>query len=189
MAELALSLVELARRYGVATSTWTGKATTWLCRRPRWLPYWGALGVAATTENDRVAALAAHDRDYWERCLPPTIVGRSGSASSFWVHATHGDPVGIWIRLEDGSVRTGLRQLNSRAPYDLDGRWVGEATLELLGDLPLGYHRLHLRVGLFDTSTPLIVAPARWSCHHGWAPDGPGAWPPALQRAIQRSGA
>ncbi len=83
----------------------------------------GALGVAASTEDDRVAALVAHDRDYWERSLPPTIVARTGSASSFWVHVTHGDPARLWIRLEDGTVRTDLRQLeNNTAPYDLDGR-------------------------------------------------------------------
>ncbi len=35
-------------------------------------------------------------------------------------HVTHGESVGLWLRLEDGTVRTGLRQLeNNRAPYDL----------------------------------------------------------------------
>ena len=160
MAELAPSLVELARRYGVATEYLDWKGQHVVVPETTLVAVLGALGVAATTEDDRVAALAAHDRDYWERCLPPTIVGRSGSASSFWVHVTHGDPIGLWIRLEDGSVRTGLRKLeNNRAPYDLDGRWVGEATVELPGDLPLGYHALHLQVGSFDTSTPLIVSP------------------------------
>ena len=77
------------------------------------------------------------------------------------MHVTHGDPAGLWIRLEDGSVRTGLRQLeNNRAPYDLDGRLVGEATFELPGDLPLGYHQLHLQVGASDISTLVIVSPA-----------------------------
>ena len=77
------------------------------------------------------------------------------------MHVTHGDPAGLWLRLEDGSVRTGLRQLeNNTAPYDLDGRLVGEATFELPADLPLGYHRLHLQVGASDVSTLLIVTPA-----------------------------
>ena len=81
--------------------------------------------------------------------------------SSFWVHVSHGDPAGLWIRLEDGSVRTGLQQLeNNRAPYDLDGRLVGEATFELPGDLPLGYHQLHLQVDASDISTLVIVSPA-----------------------------
>ena len=161
MTELPASLVELARRYGVATEyhDWTGRHTT--VASSTLIAVLDALGVPAATEDERTAALAAHDRDYWARSLPPTIVGRSGVASSFWVHVTHGDPAGLWIRLEDGSVRTGLRQLeNNRAPYDLDGRLVGEATFELPADLPLGYHQLHLQVGASDISTLVIVSPA-----------------------------
>ena len=151
MVELALSLVELARRYGVATEYLDWKGHHVVVPETTLVAVLGALGVAATTENDRVAALAAHDRDYWERCLPPTIVGRSGSASSFWVHATHGDRSAYGSGWRTAASAPACANCNSRAPYDLDGRWVGEATLELPGDLPLGYHRLHLRVGPFDT--------------------------------------
>jgi 4-alpha-glucanotransferase len=161
MTDLVPSLVELARRYGVATEyeNWTGKHAA--VAESTLIAVLDALGVSAATEDERTAALVAHDRDYWARSLPPTVVGRAGTASSFWVHVTHGDSVGLWIRLEDGTVRTGLRQLeNNRAPYDLDGRWIGEATFELPDDLPLGYHRLHLQVGAFDVSTPVIVSPA-----------------------------
>ena len=181
MTDLAPSLVELARRYGVATEyvDWTGKHAG--VPETTLIAVLEALGVPAATEDERIAALAAHDRDYWARSLPPTIVGRSGSASSFWVHVTHGDPVGLWIRLEDGTVRTGLRQLeNNRAPYDLDGRWIGEATFELPGDLPLGYHELHLQVGVVRHQhaahrLPRVAGAAR----RGWAPAGPGGWPPS----------
>ena len=77
------------------------------------------------------------------------------------MHVTHGEPVGLWIRPEDGSVRAGLRQLeNHTPPYDLGDRLVGEATFELPGDLPLGYHRLHIQADSSEASTPLIVAPA-----------------------------
>jgi 4-alpha-glucanotransferase len=161
MPELPASLVELARRYGVATEyeDWTGRRTVVV--DSTLIAVLDALGVPAATEDERTAALAAHDRDYWERSLPPAIIGRSGVASSFWVHVTHGDPVGLWLRLEDGSVRTGLRQLeNNRAPYDLGDRLVGEATFELPADLPLGYHQLHLQVGGSDMSTLVIVSPA-----------------------------
>jgi 4-alpha-glucanotransferase len=161
MTEPAPSLLELARRHGVATeyADWNGRHVA--VPETTLVAVLAALGVSAASEDDRTAALVAHDREYWERSLPPTIVGRAGSQSSFWVHVTHGDPVGLWIRLEDGSVRTGLRQLeNNTPPYDLDGRLIGEASFELPGDLPLGYHRLHLQVGSFDTSTPLIVSPA-----------------------------
>ena len=75
-----------------------------------------ALGVAATTEDERAAALAAHERDYWSRPLPPTIVARADAESSFWVHVTHGDPVGLWIRLEDGSVAQGCVSWKTTSP-------------------------------------------------------------------------
>jgi 4-alpha-glucanotransferase len=161
MSDLPASLVELATRYGVATEyqDWTGRHA--VVAESTLVAVLDALGVAAATDDERHTALAAHDRDYWTRSLPPTIVGTAGVATPFWVHVTHGDPVGLWVRLEDGSVRTGLRQLeNNRAPYDLGDRRVGEATFELPADLPLGYHRLHLQVGAFDTSTLVIVSPA-----------------------------
>src|SRR6478752_8257635 len=161
MTDLPGSLVELARLYGVATEyvDWTGRQAG--VTDSTLIAVLDALGVPAATEDERIAALAAYDRDYWARSLPPTIVGRSGVPSSFWVHVTHGDPVGLWLRLEDGSVRTGLRQLeNNRPPFDFDGRLVGEATFELPGDLPLGYHELHLQVGSSDTSTLVIVSPS-----------------------------
>src|SRR6185295_7979407 len=160
MTELPASLVELARRYGVATEyeDWTGRHTT--VADTTLIAVLDALGVSASTEGERTAGLRAHDRDHWARSLPPTIVGRSGVASSFWVHVSHGDPAVLWIRLEDGSVRTGLRQLeNNRAPYDLDGRLVGEASFELPADLPLGYHEVHLQLGSSDISSPIVVSP------------------------------
>ncbi|WP_283633531.1 4-alpha-glucanotransferase [Mycolicibacterium poriferae] len=156
------SLIDLAQRYGVAADyeDWTGRrvsaGTTTL------IAVLEALGVPAATEEDRAAALADHDRQYWTRSLPPSIVGRHGVTTPFWVHVTHGDPVRLWMRLEDGSVRTGLRQLeNNRPPFDLDGRSVGEATFELPADVPIGYHHLHMQVGPTDISTPVIVAPAK----------------------------
>jgi 4-alpha-glucanotransferase len=161
MNELAASLVELASRYGAATEfvDWAGRRTD--VSESTLVAVLAALGVSAGGEEERAAALRAQERDYWERSLPPTIVGRTGTATAFWVHVTHGDPVRVFIRLEDGSVRTGLRQLeNSNPPYDLDGRWIGEATFEVPADLPAGYHELHAQVGAFDAETTLIVAPA-----------------------------
>lgn len=162
MVQTPPSLGELARRYGVATEyvDWTGRHVD--VPETTLVAVLAALGVPATTEDERVAALANHDRDYWSRSLPPTIVARTDTDSSFWVHVTHGDPVGLWIRLEDGGVRAGLRQLeNHTPPYDLGDRLVGEATFELPGDLPLGYHRLYIQAGSTESSTPLIVVPAK----------------------------
>ncbi|BBZ28780.1 4-alpha-glucanotransferase [Mycolicibacterium madagascariense] len=160
MTELAASLVELARRHGVATDydDWTGGRRE--VAESTLVAVLAALGVAAGSEDDRVAALLAHDRAYWRTTVTPTVVARSGRATPFWVHVTHGEPIDAWIRLEDGTVRTGLRQLvNDRPPYDLDGRLVGEATLEVPADLPTGYHRLHVDAGGVDATAALVVAP------------------------------
>ncbi|HYR15852.1 MAG TPA: 4-alpha-glucanotransferase, partial [Mycobacterium sp.] len=85
MTDLPASLVELARRYDVATeyADWTGRHRTVV--ESTLIAVLDALGVPAATEDERSAALLAHDTDYWARSLPPTIVGRSGVASSFWV--------------------------------------------------------------------------------------------------------
>ena len=162
MAEPSQTLGELARRYGVATEymDWSGHHVD--VPPTTLVAVLAALGVPATTEEQRAASLDAHERDYWSRSLPPTIVGRLGADSSFWVHVTHGEPVGLWIRTEDGSVRAGLRQLeNHSPPYDLGDRLVGEATFELPGDLPLGYHRLYIQAGSTESSTLLIVVPSK----------------------------
>ncbi|MDT5076641.1 MAG: 4-alpha-glucanotransferase [Mycobacterium sp.] len=160
MTELAGSLVELARRYGVAAAynDWTGGYRE--VSESTLVSVLAALGVTATTEDERQAALSAHDQLHWRRTLPPTVVTRTGRPTSFWVHVTHGDPADGWIRLEDGTVRTGLRQLeNTTPPYELDGRLIGEATFELPTDLPIGYHRLHVNAGGVAADAALIVSP------------------------------
>ncbi|MGE2835871.1 4-alpha-glucanotransferase [Mycobacterium sp. SMC-4] len=156
------SLSELARRYGVATEyeDWRGRVVP--VPESTLVAVLAALEVPAATEDERAAALTALDRSHWARSLPPSIVGRAGETTSFWVHVTHGDPVTLWLALEDGTTRSGLRQLeNHSGPYDLDGRLIGEASFELPADLPPGYHRLHLQVEEFETSTSVIVTPAR----------------------------
>lgn len=167
------ALAELARRYGVATEfhDWTGKHTP--VAESTLVAVLEALGVRAGTEEERAAMLAAHDRDYWQRSLPPIVLGRAGATTPFWVHVTHGDPAALTLLLEDGSVRTDLRQLeNNTGPFDLGDRLVGEATFELPADLPLGYHRL--RLGASAAETPVVVSPAtlglptRLGDHRSW---------------------
>ncbi|OBK28740.1 4-alpha-glucanotransferase [Mycobacterium sp. 1165196.3] len=160
MTELAPSLIELARRYGVATEyeDWSGRRVR--VAEATLKAVLGALGVAADDEQERNVALTAKLRSHWARQLPPTIVGRTGEQIRFWAHVTHGDPAEVWLQLEDGTVRGGVAQVdNFTPPFDLDGRWVGEASFLLPADLPLGYHRVHLRSGDAETSTALIVTP------------------------------
>ncbi|OBJ24916.1 4-alpha-glucanotransferase [Mycobacterium colombiense] len=160
MTELAPSLIELARRYGIATDyeDWTGRRVR--VSETTLKAVLGALGVAADNEQERNVALTAKLRAHWARRLPATIVGRTGEPIRFWAHVTHGDPAEVWLQLEDGTVRGGVEQVdNFTPPFDLDGRWVGEASFLLPAHLPLGYHRVHLRSGDTETSTALIVTP------------------------------
>ena len=161
MTQLDPSLADLAHRFGVATDyhDWSGRHV--VVGEATLVAVLAALGVDAGTEHSRAAALSDIDRRYWSRSLPPTVVGRAGTETTFWAHVPHGDPAHVWVRLEDGTVRTGLRQAdNFTPPFDLDGRLVGEATFVLPADLPLGYHQVHLSSGGHETSTPLIVTPA-----------------------------
>jgi 4-alpha-glucanotransferase len=160
MTELAPSLVELARRFGIATEyeDWTGGRVP--VGEDTLVAVLAALGVAAGTERERNAALTATRRSYWERRMPATIVGRTGEQIRFWVHVTHGDPAEVRLQLEDGTVRGGVQQVdNFTPPFELDGRLVGEASFVLPAGLPLGYHRVQLLSGGAETSAALIVTP------------------------------
>ena len=122
MTELAPSLVELARRFGIATryADWTGRQV--LVSETTLVAVLASFGVAAGTEQDRNAALTAHSRSYWVCHMPATIVARTGAPTRFWVHVTHGAPAEVWLQLEDGTVRGGVRQVdNFTPPFDLDG--------------------------------------------------------------------
>jgi 4-alpha-glucanotransferase len=156
----ARSLAELAGRFGIATEyqDWSGRRIE--VPESTLVAVLAAFGVAAATESECAAAQTAHDRGYWSRALPPTILGRPGAPTTFWVHVTHGQPAEVWLRLEDGTVRDGLRQVdNFTAPFDLDGRSIGEASFALPDDLPLGYHRVHVCSGDHEASAALIVTP------------------------------
>lgn len=154
-------LATLAHRMGVAVDyhDWVGNLIA--VDDATVIAALAALGVRADTEEACAAALSDHHRRHWARTLPPTVMARSGTETPFWVHVTHGDPAQVWVRLEDGGVRHDIRQAdNFTPPFDLDGRLVGEATFVLPADLPLGYHRLHLRSGNGQSDTALIVTPA-----------------------------
>ena len=77
------------------------------------------------------------------------------------MHVTHGDPAEVWLQLEDGTVRGGVQQVdNFTPPFDLDGRWVGEASF-VLADRPAAGlpPRAFCVPATTETSTALIVTP------------------------------
>jgi 4-alpha-glucanotransferase len=158
---MAPSLVDLADRFGISTAyqDWSGRRVD--VAEATLIAVLAALGVDAADEAKRNIARAAHEKAHWSRALPPTILGQAGTQTTFWVHVTHGQPADVWLQLEDGTVRTGIRQVdNFTPPFDLDGRRIGEASFVLPDDLPLGYHRAYLRSGDDESSAAVIVTPA-----------------------------
>jgi 4-alpha-glucanotransferase len=161
MSQMAPSLVDLAGRFGISTAyeDWSGRRVD--VAESTLIAVLAALGVDASDEAQRNAARVAHEKAHWSRALPPTILGQAGAQTTFWVHVTHGQPADVWLQLEDGTVRTGIRQVdNFTPPFDLDGRRIGEASFVLPDDLPLGYHRAYLRSGDEEFNAAVIVTPA-----------------------------
>src|ERR1700759_4206222 len=160
MSQIAPSLVELAGRFGISTAyeDWSGRRVD--VPESTLIAVLAALGVDAADEAERNAARAAHEREHWSRALPPTILGQAGTSTTFWVHVTDGQPAEVWLQLEDGTVRTGIRQVdNFTPPYDLQGPRLGEASFVWPADLPLGYHRVDLRSGDDEADAAVIVTP------------------------------
>ena len=161
MAELEPTLQELADAYRIATDYWDWQGRHIDVAPDTIIAVLAALGVDASTPESATVALDDHHRRPWTEMLPPCLVIREHRAAPVPVHLTHGDQVEVWLELETGERRDNLvQQENLTPPREIDGQLVGEATLEIPADLPLGYHTLHARSGERDATMPVIITPA-----------------------------
>jgi 4-alpha-glucanotransferase len=123
-----------------------------------------ALGVDASTPERAADALAEHQLARWRRTVPASLVMREGWTPWFAVHLPHGSTAEVWVDLEDGGQRRDIvQQEHWVEPEWVDGVQIGEATYQLPGDLPIGYHRLCARIGGNPEVScgSLIVTPQR----------------------------
>jgi 4-alpha-glucanotransferase len=142
------ALVELAVAHGVATEYWNWQGEHVIVSREVVSAVLAALGVDASTPEKAAEALAEHQLGRWRRTLPATLVTREGWTPWFAVHLPHGSTAEVWVDLEDGGHRRDIVQQDRWVePEWVDGVQIGEATFQLPGDLPLGYHRLCARIG------------------------------------------
>jgi 4-alpha-glucanotransferase len=166
-------LRELAAAYGVATDFWDWQGRHVEVRRETVEAVLAALGVPASTGDAVRASLLAVREAPWRRTLPPCVVARSGCTHEVPVHVPHGDPVRAFVEMEDGG-RVDCAQVDRWVePREVAGALVGEATVAVPGDLPLGWHTLVAASVDHEARAPLVVTPDRMP----EPPVGdPGAW-------------
>ena len=151
-------LIHLAHAHRVATSFTDWRGVTQTVSAETLTAVLGALGVDTT---DPEAALRAEWDAPWRRTLPACTTAVQGTERLVWMHVPDGAPAALAVELETGGRRE-LAQVDQWvAPRTVDGAAIGEATFQVPGDLPLGYHRLVASSGGVVAEAPLIVAPAQ----------------------------
>lgn len=151
------ALIELATAYGIAPS-YTGNDGQLATASGETLS--ALLEAIGVDISDPVAALERKKRIDASRPLPPTVVSPTGREQSFNIHVHDGAPAEVTIELEDGTTRPTYQDDNFATPVKVDDITWGEATFHIPGDLPLGYHRLHLVSDGIDETCSLIITPS-----------------------------
>lgn len=160
--EVSPELSRLANAFGVATEYWDQAGKHRKVSAVTVQAVLAAFGVDASSPQACEEALAERRLDHWQRMLPPVFVMRQHSEAVTWVHVRHGDPVRVWIELEDGGYRHDVTQVDNWTPPEyLESGTVGEASFRLPADLPLGWHTLHAESRGVSSSCPLVVSPTR----------------------------
>jgi 4-alpha-glucanotransferase len=160
MTELSPELIELAAAHAVATryTDWEGRDVE--VPAATVVAVLDALGVDAGTPRAARAALARQRVAHWRRMLPPSLVVREGHSTEFPVHLPHGDPLEVWIELEDGALRHDvIRRGPEGDPVAVESRLMTSIAHQLPRELPLGWHRLHARSGSQHATAALVVTP------------------------------
>ena len=150
-------LLQLAQACGVMTeyADWRGRQVQVSAETIE-----AVLQAMGVDTRDPERALERKEQEPWLRMLPPTVVTVAGRSTWVPVHVVDGEPVEVWVELEDGSARRAEQVDHWVEPREIDGSRIGEATFATPGDLPLGYHVLRARSGDTESHAHLVVTPA-----------------------------
>ncbi|WP_298132031.1 4-alpha-glucanotransferase [Micropruina sp.] len=152
-------LAELAAEFGIATEFWDWKGRLTEISDETVIAVLAAMEIDASTAETAAAAVQERRMRAWRRALPPCTVMQQGAPQQVRVHVPDGAAVEVWVRLEDGGTRE-LRQLPNDEPARMvDDHLMGEASFEVPGDLPPGYHRIGCRTAEWTAEATLIVSP------------------------------
>ncbi len=128
-------LVELAQAYGVMTEyhDWRGRPVQVSAETIE-----AVLAAIGVDTADPERARQQKEREPWLRMLPPTVVAVAGQTAWVPVHVSDGDPVEVWVELEDGSARRADQVDHWVEPREIEGSRIGEATFAVQTDMRLG---------------------------------------------------
>ena len=124
-----------------------------------------AMGVTVDDDADADAALARRRDAPWRLLVPPSTVIVEGTGAVD-LHVADGASVEVTVGLEDGSWRPVAIDAPHPESHVIDGALRWRVRVALPGDLPLGWHTLHVtqRGGAQPdrhASGALIVTPRR----------------------------
>src|SRR6476646_6789772 len=155
--DLYPALRRLAETYGIAVEFWDWQGKHVDVPAATIVKVLAALEVDVSSPEAAERAVAEHGNAAWRRMLPPSMVIREGWSPTVNVHVRHGERVSVWIELEAGGIRSSLHQHeNWTPPKDLGGTLIGQATFQIPGDLPLGYHTFKAHSAGDEASMSLI---------------------------------
>ena len=159
---LGRPLIQLAKLVGVATS-YIGQSSDYHeIDDDVLVEVLAALGVDASGDEAIARSTRAILDQRNARLVPPTVLCTAGRDSEITVNTPILDVPKAEITLEDGSAFTGSVRLepSKQAKIHLVGsQFVSTATLVIPGDLPVGYHVLHLHLTDSTQDATLICAP------------------------------
>ena len=101
-----------------------------------------ALGVDVSSAEACEQAVRDRADHPWRQMVPPTVVMREGTPTSFPVHVPDGDPVDVTIVDEWGQSWPAYLGQQWTDPRVVDGVRLGRATFWAPTELPLGWHTI-----------------------------------------------
>nr|WP_231375431.1 4-alpha-glucanotransferase [Corynebacterium aquatimens] len=155
-------LTDLALAYGLSTSYRGSYGDLVSPPRESFIQLLQALDVPLPdepTQEDLTEALDAWRTQWATRPLPPVVVAREGVEHRFTVHVPEGRPANVWVTLEDGSVSETYQDENWDPPASDGETTYGGATFHIRGDLPLGWHTIHLESDGVEHTCTLVITP------------------------------
>ena len=166
MSQLTAELEHLAERLGIAREFWDWKGNHTEISATTIVAVLEAMGIDASSPEACQQALVGLDDAAWRRVLPLCTVVHEGQGITVAVHLPAGSPAELIVVLENGERRPVPQVDNWTPDRELDGQLRGEASFDLPGDLPLGYHRLVCTTDEGQAEAALIVTPT----HVGFPP-------------------